>query len=53
MPGRSSAVPGDTSKTESQAPLLGAVGQAGIMDQDACLAYTLPSRVTTSPTFPT
>ena len=33
MPGRSSAVPGDTSKMESPAPLLGAAGQAGSMDQ--------------------
>ena len=34
MPGRSSAVPGDVSKTESLTPVLGAVGQAGSMDQD-------------------
>ena len=33
MPGRSSAVPGDTLKTETPAPLLGAAGQAGSMDQ--------------------
>ena len=33
MPGRSSAVPGDTSKTESPAPLLGVAGQAGSVDQ--------------------
>ena len=32
MPGGSSAVPGDTSKTESLAPLLGAAGQAGSVD---------------------
>ena len=34
MPGRSSTVPGDTSKMESLVPLLGAVGQAGSMDPD-------------------
>ena len=34
MPGRSSAVPGDTSKMESPVPLLGAAGQAGSMDPD-------------------
>ena len=34
MPVRSSAVPGDTSKTELPAYLLGAVGQADSMDQD-------------------
>ena len=33
MPGGSSAVPGDTSKTESPVPLLGVAGQAGSMDQ--------------------
>ena len=33
MPGRSSAAPGDTSKTESPVPLLGAAGQAGSVDQ--------------------
>ena len=33
MPGRSSTVPGDTFKMESPAPLLGAAGQAGGMDQ--------------------
>ena len=33
MPGGSSAVPGDTSKTESLAPLLGVAGQASSMDQ--------------------
>ena len=34
MPGRSSIVPGDTSKMESLAPLLGVVGWAGSVDQD-------------------
>ena len=33
MPGGSSTVPGDTSKTETLAPLLGAAGQAGNVDQ--------------------
>ena len=33
MPGGSSAAPGDTSKKESLAPLLGAAGQAGSVDQ--------------------
>ena len=33
MPGGSSAVPGDTSKKESPAPLLGAAGQEGSVDQ--------------------
>ena len=33
MPGGSSAVPGDTSKTESLTPVLGAAGQAGSVDQ--------------------
>ena len=33
MPGGSSTVPGDTSKTESPVPLLGAAGQAGSVDQ--------------------
>ena len=33
MPGGSSTAPGDTSKMESLAPLLGAAGQAGSMDQ--------------------
>ena len=33
MPDRSSTAPGDASKTEVPAPLLGAVGQAGSMDQ--------------------
>ena len=33
MPGGSSTVPGDTSKMESPAPLLGVAGQAGSMDQ--------------------
>ena len=33
MPGRSSTAPGDTSKMESLAPLLGVAGQAGSVDQ--------------------
>ena len=33
MPGRSSAVPGDTSKMESPAPFLGVARQAGSVDQ--------------------
>ena len=33
MPGGSSTVPGDTSKMELPAPLLGVAGHAGGMDQ--------------------
>ena len=33
MPGGSSTVPGDNSKTEPPAPLLGVAGQAGSVDQ--------------------
>ena len=39
MPGGSSTVPGDTSKTESPAPLLGVAGQAGGVDQHDGVKY--------------